>query len=248
MQIESAFELKNITTTINSLEITSSDLDNIVAEAKKLKKKIKGLVTKNPIVIDFSAIEIKNVSFIYEVYNAFKNEDFKIIGIKNIKEKHKKNIQENSDIAVFLGSNKKDSLSEPDKNIEKPDVEHEKEVEVLSNENTKIINEVIRNGQKINHSGDIFIFSKVSSGAEIYSTRSVFISNVAEGKIFAGIDFNGDGNGDSGAIIFIERFNANLICINGVYKQFENIEEKFLNKKVKISLEGENLKIELLEY
>jgi len=47
--------------------------------------------------------------------------------------------------------------------------------------------------------------------------------------------------------IYIEKFNAHMVSINGIYKSFEVVDKELFNKRVLITLENEIIKIEPLE-
>lgn len=112
--------------------------------------------------------------------------------------------------------------------------------------NNKYIKDVVRKGQQvINKDGDIIILAPVNNGSEIISSGSVIITESTEGKIFAGVGFDGDGNNN--AFIYIEKFNAHMVSINGIYKSFEVVDKELFNKRVLITLENEIIKIEPLE-
>ncbi|MFH4354185.1 MAG: septum site-determining protein MinC [Neisseriaceae bacterium] len=97
----------------------------------------------------------------------------------------------------------------------------------------------VRSGQQIYaKNGDLIITSLVSEGAEVVADGNVHIYAPARGRVFAGA------SGDINARIFIFSMQAQLVCIAGVYRIFDQSLPNTLYKQpVSISLLGNKLAI-----
>ena len=103
------------------------------------------------------------------------------------------------------------------------------------------IDHPIRSGQQIISQGDLVVTNAVSSGAELLARGSIHVYGPLRGRALAGID------GDSDARIFCQKFEAELISINGQYKiPSAKSQEQLWKEKVLISLDAQSLHIRKL--
>lgn len=98
-----------------------------------------------------------------------------------------------------------------------------------------IDSEIKENEQIYSQDRDLIIGNKVCANTEIISEANVFVYDLMQGKVFAGI------KGNKKAVIFIHNFEATLVSIAGIYKKFETIPATLKNKSVNISLSGDKL-------
>lgn len=104
-----------------------------------------------------------------------------------------------------------------------------------------IINEPVRSGQRIiNADGDITVIGSVGSGAEIIAAGSIHIYGALRGRAFAGT------SGDSGARIFCNKLDAELVAIDGFYTVADEIAPDHHQRPAQIWLEGETVLIKTL--
>ncbi|GBR52842.1 septum formation inhibitor [Neokomagataea thailandica NBRC 106555] len=84
---------------------------------------------------------------------------------------------------------------------------------------TLIVDETVRSGQRIqNLEGDVVILGSVSSGAEIVSAGSIHVYGALRGRAIAGITEH------SGARIFAQKMEAELLAIDGFYTTADELE------------------------
>ena len=108
--------------------------------------------------------------------------------------------------------------------------------------NMLIIDQPIRSGQSIVFErGDVTILGSVASGAEVMAGGSVHIYGTLRGRAIAGLA------GHSGARIFCSKLQAELLAIDGVYQTADDMPAKFLGKPVQAWLDGEQMKISVLD-
>lgn len=100
----------------------------------------------------------------------------------------------------------------------------------------RIIAETVRGGQQVQcEDGDLTLLASVAHGAEVAAGGHIHIYGALRGRAFAGI------HGDRDAMIFCELLAAELISIAGIYLVSEDIDPRMLNRRVRISCDGERL-------
>jgi septum site-determining protein MinC len=108
--------------------------------------------------------------------------------------------------------------------------------------NTLVIDQPVRSGQSIVFErGDITVLGSVASGAEVMAGGSVHIYGTLRGRAIAGL------SGHAGARIFCSKLQAELLAIDGVYQTADDMPAKFLGKAVHVWLDGEQMKISVLD-
>ncbi|MEZ5824704.1 MAG: septum site-determining protein MinC [Geminicoccaceae bacterium] len=105
---------------------------------------------------------------------------------------------------------------------------------------TMVIDQPVRGGQQIVSQGDLVVLAAVSPGAEIAAAGQVHVYGSLRGRVFAGIE------GDTNAMIFCDQLDAELVSIAGIHAVNEDIDERLLKKRVRVSCEGERLRFQPL--
>lgn len=108
--------------------------------------------------------------------------------------------------------------------------------------NTLLIDQPVRSGQSIVFErGDITVLGSVASGAEVMAGGSVHVYGTLRGRAVAGL------SGHPGARIFCSKLQAELLAIDGVYQTADGMPAKALGKPVQVWLDGEQMKISVLD-
>jgi septum site-determining protein MinC len=108
--------------------------------------------------------------------------------------------------------------------------------------NTLVIDQPVRSGQSIVFErGDITVLGSVASGAEVMAGGSVHVYGTLRGRAIAGL------SGHPGARIFCSKLQAELLAIDGVYQTADDMPAKLLGKPVQAWLDGEQMKISVLD-
>jgi septum site-determining protein MinC len=137
--------------------------------------------------------------------------------------------------------------SKPGRDIEAPEAKPNAPAPVEaspagSEANTLLIDQPVRSGQSIVFErGDITVLGSVASGAEVMAGGSVHIYGTLRGRAVAGL------SGHPGARIFCSKLQAELLAIDGVYQTADNMPAKALGKPVQAWLDGEQMKISVLD-
>ncbi len=136
--------------------------------------------------------------------------------------------------------------SKPGREIEAPQAKSTPLVEPAApsggEPNMLVIDQPVRSGQSIVFErGDVTVLGSVASGAEIMAGGSVHIYGTLRGRAIAGLA------GHPGARIFCSRLQAELLAIDGVYQTADDMPDKFLGKPVQAWLDGDQMKISVLD-
>lgn len=135
--------------------------------------------------------------------------------------------------------------SKPGREIEAPEAKSAPQVEPVASggeSNALVIDQPVRSGQSIVFErGDITVLGSVASGAEVMAGGSVHVYGTLRGRAIAGL------SGQPGARIFCSKLQAELLAIDGVYQTADDMPAKFLGKPVQAWLDGEQMKISVLD-
>jgi septum site-determining protein MinC len=99
----------------------------------------------------------------------------------------------------------------------------------------------VRSGQSIVFpEGDVTVVGSVASGAEIIAGGSIHVYGALRGRALAG------SAGNPAARIFSQRFEAELIAIDGLYQVAEELKPELHGRPIQIWLDGETIMMEAL--
>ena len=103
---------------------------------------------------------------------------------------------------------------------------------------TKVITQPVRSGTQVYaRGGDLIVLASVSPGAEVIADGHVHIHGALRGRAIAGA------SGDTEARIFIDKLEAELLCVAGHYLVSEAIEPDYIGKSVQVTLVDDRLTI-----
>ena len=99
----------------------------------------------------------------------------------------------------------------------------------------------MRAGQQVYaEGGDLIALAPVSPGAEVLADGHIHVYSNLRGRAHAGV------RGDASARIFCHSLEAQLVSVAGVYVVNEEIEARFLGKRVQIRCENDAIVMERL--
>lgn len=102
-----------------------------------------------------------------------------------------------------------------------------------------LVEEPLRSGQSlIFPQGDVTVIGSVASGAEIAAGGSIHIYGALRGRAFAGT------SGNARARIFCNRFDAELLVIDGLYKTADDFDPALRGEQVQARLDRDVLSVE----
>ncbi len=174
-----------------------------------------------PVVLDIisTSFEVANLPILIEL---FAQKQLVVIGV----------ITEREDIKEYA------TLSNLALVPHTSNAEHPKHLFI--NKPSIIRNDIKKNEQIYAKNTDLIVLGDVLDKAEAISDKNIYIYGGSYGKIFAGIKANTE------AKIFAHFFASKLVCIAGVYREFDLVPAEYYNKSVEISLVGDALEFRVL--
>jgi septum site-determining protein MinC len=101
-----------------------------------------------------------------------------------------------------------------------------------------VVPEPVRGGQQVHApDGDVVVLGAVGHGAEVAAAGHIHVYGPLRGRAFAGI------GGDETAMIFCDQLDAELLSIAGVYMVNEAIDPRLINRRVRVTCEGDGLQL-----
>ncbi|QRN41424.1 MAG: septum site-determining protein MinC [Neisseriaceae bacterium] len=230
-----SFEIKS--TRLNGLSflLKSLDIDKIQTELNAQLNKSEGLNTF-PFILDLSLLHGCQLNQIKEVIYLFQRLHFKVIALQHYDEQFS---QIASELNLFFQLGIKTNQYTGNNTNHNPheNIPYKKNKNTFSQ--TVIIDRPIRSGQQVYaENSDLVVTSLVSEGAEIVADGNIHAYAPVRGRVFAGA------SGDLNAQIFILSMQAQLVCIAGIYRIFDQkLPNTLYKQNVKIFLQENKLSI-----
>ena len=224
-----AFKLSTNLEFIANIVVDSSDCDAFSAllESKPFKSDLQDL----PVILDVKSDELQanELAVMLEVLT---QNQVVVIGIRSSK-------QELIDFANFSGLAHFPDTKKPVKIKEaKSRVQAPKTV-VKIVPPTVVNHRLTSDDQVVVDKGDLVLLDVAEKESELVAKQSVWAYQLVAGKVIAGIE-------NDAATIYIQNFDAQLISIGGVYKQFDQTPDKLKGKTVMIDLDKGRLRFRLI--
>lgn len=106
----------------------------------------------------------------------------------------------------------------------------------------KIVTQPVRSGQQVYApEGDLIVLAPVSAGAEVLAAGNIHVYGPLRGRALAGV------HGDTGARIFCQSLEAELVSIAGHYKISEDLQDSCWKQPSQVQLRDDILTIKPLE-
>jgi septum site-determining protein MinC len=198
-----------------------------LAEIDATLSRSPGFFAGRPVVLDLSALDLSQ-SAIAHLVSSLEQRDIRVLGIEGV--------------APDLLTRSMPPLLTGGRPCGLTQIEPKKpEAKPKPKPTSLLIDTPVRSGQSIVFpDGDVTVVGSVGSGAEIVAGGSIHIYGALRGRAMAGI------NGNSGARIFCQKIEAELLAIDGYYQTAEDICASLRNRPAQAWLEGDALKITLL--
>lgn len=224
-----AFKVSHNSESIANIVIDSGDCSAFLSllEGKEYKADLQNL----PVILDIKNDELQANELAVMLEILVQNQVV-VIGIRSSK-------QELIDFANFSGLAHFPDVKKPAKTKEvKPDIQTVKAVTKTAAP-TVVKHRLTGDDQVVVDKGDLVLLDVAEKESELVAKQSVWAYQSVAGKVIAGID-------NESATIYIQDFDAQLISIGGVYKQFEQTPDKLKGKTVMIDLDKGRLRFRLI--
>lgn len=219
----SLFSLKGGLFTLTSIQLLSSDLDDLSNQLEDKIKQAPNFFQHAPVVLDVHklTIEQQSVLDLNKLSLMLKRLHLVPVGVQGAKSELQK-------IAILEGfALIAESRQEKLKIQETPELA----IKPVIGSPTKIITQPIRSGQQVYApGGDLLVLASVSPGAELLADGHIHVMGALRGRALAGI------NGDQQAMIFCKSLEAELISIAGQYQISEDLKDSLWKQPARIEL------------
>ncbi|MCS5592092.1 MAG: hypothetical protein NZ775_06195 [Gammaproteobacteria bacterium] len=215
-----AFKLSSNSESIANIVVDSSDCDafSTLLETKACKSDLQNL----PVILDVKSDELQANELAVMLEILVQNQVV-VIGIRSSK-------QELIDFANFSGLAHFPDAKKPLK-IKEVKVSAQVPKPVVKTVPPTVVSHRLKSDdQVVVDKGDLVLLDVAEKESELVAKQSVWAYQSVAGKVIAGID-------NEEATIYIQDFDAQLISIGGVYKQFDQTPDKLRGKTVMIDLD-----------
>ena len=227
------------------LKLREPDPADVYTFLKSKAESAPHLFSGAPIIIDIS--ELGSLPDLLRLKDAVGKTGFLLVGFTGIKNDADREQFASLNIPVLSASSGSASRPQQPQIIERVKevikevrVPVEKPVPVPAAK-TRIYRGKIHSGQKIYAEGsDLIVIGDVGNGAEVLADGSIHVYGKLFGKALAGI------KDDSGAMIFCDCFDPELVSINGIYILSDRIADAQRMKRVAVSLNSNRIEVQSL--
>jgi septum site-determining protein MinC len=180
-----------------------------------------GFFVGKPVVLDLSAVDLSQSAFAHLV-TSLEQRNIRVLGVEGVDAD-----RVTTSMPPLLTGGRHCILvqNEPKKPETKPKPA------------SLVLESPVRSGQSIFSEGDVTVLGSVGSGAEIVAGGSIHVYGALRGRAIAGF------SGNSAARIFCQKFEAELLAIDGYYQTAEEIDVALRNRPAQAWLEGDVMKI-----
>ncbi|MBT7444387.1 MAG: septum site-determining protein MinC [Methylococcales bacterium] len=236
-----AFDLKGSLFTLTVMKLMSHDLD-IVSDQLAIKvNQAPAFFQSAPIVIDLQMLpENGKVDFALLV-GLLRGFGFIPVGIVGGSHDDKE-MARAMDLAILSLGKNTGAVKAPPVITEKIEEKIPELKAVVAAPENKLVTKTVRSGQRIYApNGDLIIMASVGSGAELLASGNIHVYGQLRGRALAGV------NGDESARVFCQSLNAELVSVAGHYKVNEDLSQAVRGRPTQVFLEGDKLRISLLQ-
>jgi septum site-determining protein MinC len=201
-----------------------------LAELDKLSKRSEGYFASRPVILDVTGLAITKRDFAELIAMLFER-GIKVMGV------------EGADPS-WLGFGMPPSVSggKQTEILHKPSAEPPKQPSFADRAIPSLLIETpVRSGQSIIFpQGDVTVVGSVASGAEIIAGNSIHIYGTLRGRAIAG------STGNANARIFCQKFEAELIAIDGLYQTADDLDASLRGRPIQAWLENDKMNMAAL--
>jgi len=187
-----------------------------------------GFFAGRPVVVDLSAVDLSQIG-ITHLLASLQERNIRVLGLEGVEEAR---LTPNMPPLLTGGRHCVVEPSAPKK------VEPKSQ---LKQPTSLLLDHPVRSGQTVIFpDGDVTILGSVGSGAEVVAGGSIHIYGALRGRAMAGV------NGHTGARIFCQKIEAELLAIDGFYQTAEDIDSALRGQPAQAWLQGNTMRITAL--
>jgi septum site-determining protein MinC len=239
-----AVSLKGSVLSLSILKVASADIEEVTQSLAGILGKAPAFFKGLPIVIELD-VRIEDPMFLALLVEFLHQQELVPIGVRT----EEQGVMEQAKFAGLAVFDPKDK-PKPDavataESAEPAEAISREAVASInpssSNETALMVRGAVRSGQQIvAKSRDLIVKGAVNPGAEIIADGHVHVYGPMRGKLFAG------SNGNRDARIFVQKLDAELVCIAGFFLLADDIQSQYRGQAVEIYLADESLRFDVL--
>ncbi|WP_432698498.1 septum site-determining protein MinC [Marinobacterium sp. YM272] len=236
------FQFKNSRVSLNELVLLDYDESRLKADLASHAARLPSLFRQMPVVLNFERLPAdKPLPPLDELLAVCRESELNPIGIRG-------SSRYDEALCLSLGLSCFGGAARAERVVEEPVEEKKAEPAADPNDTaeevgskTRILTAPVRSGQQVYvQGGDLIVLSSVGAGAEVMADGNIHIYGPLRGRAMAGV------SGDTGARIFCQSLEAELISIAGYFKACEDLQSEHWKKPVQAHLSGTRLDTVLL--
>jgi septum site-determining protein MinC len=187
-----------------------------------------GFFAGRPVVVDLSAVDLSQ-SGISHLLASLHERNIRVLGIEGVEE-------------ARLTTAMPPLLTGGRACVVDPAAGRKVEPKVaLKPSGSLLLESPVRSGQTVIFpEGDVTILGSVGSGAEVVAGGSIHVYGALRGRAMAGV------NGHSGARIYCQKIEAELLAIDGFYQTADDIDAALRGRPAQAWLQGNTMRITAL--
>lgn len=238
------FQFKNSRVSLNELVLLDYDEARLKAELESHAARLPSLFRQMPVLLNLERLPAeKPLPPLDELLTVCRDSELNPIGIRG-SSRYDEALCQSLGLSCFgaatRGERTAEGRGEP-VSEKKTDPEPAAEPTEDGASKTRIVTTPVRSGQQIYvQGGDLIVLSSVGAGAEVMADGNIHVYGPLRGRAMAGV------SGDSGARIFCQSLEAELISIAGYFKACEDLQTEHWKKPVQAHLSGTRLDTVLL--
>jgi septum site-determining protein MinC len=236
--------LKGSVLSLSILKVASAEIDHVTQSLTEILGKAPAFFKGLPIVIELD-VTIEDPMFLALLVEFLHQQELVPIGVRT----QEPGVMEQAKFAGLAVFDPKDK-PKPDAIATMESAEPATTVsqaadapinKSASHQTALMVRGAVRSGQQIvAKDRDLLIKGPVNPGAEIIADGHVHVYGTMRGKLFAGSSGNRD------ARIFVQKLDAELVCIAGYFLLADDIPKAYRGQSVEIYLADESLRFEFL--
>lgn len=240
------FQFKNSRVSLNELVLLDYDESRLKEELSRHAARLPSLFRQMPVLLNFERLPAeKPLPPLDEILAVCRESELNPIGIRG-SSRYDEALCMSLGLSCFGSGARAERIQEEsvaaqqaEPVTEAPSTTSETADEPRSN--TRILTTPVRSGQQVYvQGGDLIVLSSVGAGAEVMADGNIHIYGPLRGRAMAGV------SGDTGARIFCQSLEAELISIAGYFKACEDLQSEHWKKPVQAHLSGTRLDTVLL--
>ncbi|SFM11368.1 septum site-determining protein MinC [Marinobacter zhejiangensis] len=232
------FQLKSASVSLTALELYFFDEQAFEATLRDKISQAPGFFKDIPLVVSLEKYEgVSSELDFFKLIGSCRRHNIHVIGVRGGTDDHRR-MARNAALALLPAAASRDAARSQEETTASDSTEATTPVTEKAPEGkpAKIVTQPVRSGQQVYApEGDLIILAPVQAGAEVLAAGNIHVYGPLRGRALAGI------HGATGARVFCQSLEAELVSIAGHYKISEDLQESGWKTAAQILLKDDVL-------